>query len=328
LKKIEYLSPTSISLWEKNQQEFYLNYLSDNRPPRLPQTRPMSVGSAFDAFAKSYLHENLFGKGHDPRFELMAIFEAQVESQNRDWAYEAGQYCFEIYKKSGALSDFMLDLQKSVGQPRFELEVRGVVNNQRDGLSKPFGEVVFLGKPDVFYTNSHGAQVILDWKVNGYCTQASPMQGYVRIREPGKNKGHHRDAFLMSHKGVMINVAGCLENWNADWARQLTIYAWLCGEEIGGDFIVAIDQLACKSQEPAKPAIRVAEHRTRVKKEFQQSVFAKAQECWEIIHSDHIFRDMTKEESQARCDVLDGMKDALKGDSPNDQWFRETTRVH
>lgn len=327
MKQIEYLSPTSLSLWEKNKEEFYLNYLSDNRPPRMPQTRPMSVGSAFDAFAKSFLHENLFGKGHDPKFELMAIFEAQVEPQNRDWAYEAGKYCFEVYKKSGALADFMLDLQKAVGQPRFELEVRGVIDGQREGISKTVGNMVFLGKPDVFYLNSEGAHVTFDWKVSGYCSKASPMQGYVRIRESGKDKGCHKNAFVMNVKGVMINVAGYLNDWNKDWARQLSIYAWLCGEEVGSDFIVAIDQLACNADQ-SPVSIRVAQHRTRVKKEFQLEVFRLAQECWDIVHSDHIFRDLPIEESKTRCQMLDGMKQALSGDTPEDQWFRDVTRVH
>src|SRR4051812_14365124 len=112
MRKIEYLSPTSLELFYKNQQEFYLRYLSDKRPPRIPQDRPMSVGSSFDAHAKSYLHQNLFGKGHDPKFDLKNLFEAQVEPQNRDWALAAGQHAFDVYKRSGALADLMLDLQK------------------------------------------------------------------------------------------------------------------------------------------------------------------------------------------------------------------------
>ena len=57
------------AMFEKDHDEFYLKYLSENRPGRLPQTLPMSVGSAFDARVKSSLHEAIFGKP-DCRFVL------------------------------------------------------------------------------------------------------------------------------------------------------------------------------------------------------------------------------------------------------------------
>lgn len=329
MKTIQYLSPTSIGVYHKDKTEFYLNYLSDNRPDKIPQTLPMSVGSAFDAYAKSYLHEKLFGVGHDPKFELTALFEAQVEPQNRDFAIKAGKYSFDQYKFSGALSDLMIELSTSIGKPKFEFEVRGVIDGHREGVTKDVGGMTFLGKPDVFFVNSLGAHVILDWKVNGYCSNSavSPMQGYVRIRDGKYVKGAHKNAHLMNHKGMTINVAGHLEDWNEDWARQLSIYAWLCGEEIGSDFIAAIDQLACKPGVlTPEPSIRVAEHRTRIKTDFQWRVFAQAQDVWEVSHSNHFFRDMTLEQSQERCAALDGVAGGVSGESYEDKWFKSVTR--
>src|ERR1700733_9743280 len=96
MRKMAYLSPTSLSLFLKDETQFYMQYLAENRPARPPQTVPMAVGSSFDAFAKSYLYEALFGK-KDPKFELMAIFEAQVEPQNRDRAYKDGEHVFKEY---------------------------------------------------------------------------------------------------------------------------------------------------------------------------------------------------------------------------------------
>lgn len=332
MKQIKHLSPTSIALFYFRIEEFYMMYLSDSRPDRMPQTQPMSVGSAFDAYTKSFLHEKLFGKGNDPRFDFDAIFTAQVEPHNRDWAREAGKHCFEQYKASGALADLMLELQGSVGTPRFEIEVKGVINGEREGVTLKIDDMMLLGKPDCFFINKHGAHVILDWKVNGYCGQyrTSAMKGYVRLRENGKNKGQHKDCFPMSHKGITINCAEFLESCNKDWARQLAIYGWLCGEDIGSDFIVAVDQLAC-GPDPlgisTKPEIRIAEHRLRVSADFQWKTFAAAQHVWQVCHSDHVFRNMTLEESQARCQVLDGMVDALRGDgTPEDQWFASVTR--
>ena len=60
MRQPEYLSPTSIGLWQKDRQEFYLYYLADHRPPRIAQNEPMAIGAAFDAYIKSYLHEMLF----------------------------------------------------------------------------------------------------------------------------------------------------------------------------------------------------------------------------------------------------------------------------
>lgn len=330
MRKPQHMSPTSLGLFYSNATEFYLQYLADNRPPKAPQTQPMSIGSSFDAYAKSYLHQHLFGKGKDPKFNLQALFEAQVEPHNRDWAKPAGEYAFDIYRKSGALQDLMLDLQKAVGPPRFELEVKGVIDGQREGVSLDIGGIPLLGKPDLFYINRLGAHVVFDWKVNGFCSNyaVSPMQGYVRLRENGSNKGQHRDCQLMSHNGVMINVGQFLEDLNPDWGRQLAIYGWLLGEDIGSDFIVAVDQLVCKPMAGLpRPHIRIAEHRLRTKRDFQWQVFVQAQKAWEIMHSDHFFRDLSPEESRDRCRALDGVADALKGDGTSaDRWFAEVTR--
>jgi hypothetical protein len=330
MRKPQYLSPTSLGLFYDNPQEFYLQYLAGERPPRFPQTQPMACGSSLDAYAKSFLHERLFGKGHDPKFEFTTLFEAQVESQHRDFARGAGEYLFDVYKRSGALADLMLDLQKAVGTPRFELEVRGVIDGQREGVTLDVGGIPFLGKPDCFYINAMGAHVILDWKVNGYCSKyaVSPMKGYVRLRENGKQVGQHRECQPMSHKGVMINLALCLSDANKDWARQLAIYGWLCGEEVGADFIVAIDQFVCKPLDGApRPHVRIAEHRLRIRGEAQWSIFASAQRAWEIIHSDHFFREMSAEDSRAKCEVLNEMAASLRGEGTEaDKWFADATR--
>ena len=305
MRKLDYLSPTSIAVFKKSVQDFYLRYLSENRPNREPQTQPMSIGSAFDAYAKSYIHESLFGKGNDPRFEFTTLFEAQVEKHHRDWALVNGKYAFEVYKNSGVLADLMLELNQAVGTPRFEIEVRGVVNGQREGVTKSLSGVTFLGKPDCSFNNAGGNNVTLDWKVNGYCSRSavSPMPGYLRIR--GQDYcGPHKDCIPHMHNGMMINRDQLLENLKEDWATQLAIYGWLCGNEIGSDFIAAIDQLACKPGQPY-PSIRIAEHRLKIGEAFQWNTFAVAQHIWDVVQSDHIFRDMTLEQSKDRCKVLD-----------------------
>src|SRR5882672_1478920 len=169
MRKIEYLSPSSIKTWWEDPKKFYLQYLTDQRPPRTEQTRPMAAGSALDAYAKSFLHQHLFGTGTDPRFQFDTLFEAQVESQNRDWAKVAGEYLFKVYEKSGAMVDLMLDLQQAIGTPKFEFEVKGIVKGYREGVTRDVSGIILLGKPDIFYINKHACHVVLDFKVNGFC---------------------------------------------------------------------------------------------------------------------------------------------------------------
>ena len=285
----------------------------------------MAIGSSFDAHVKSYLHQAIFGKT-DPKFELRTLFEAQVEEQCRELAWHHGKYAFDCYKGSGALSDLMLEIQRGGKEPRFEFIVQGAVAGQREGIEKEIHEVVLHGRPDAAFVNSADKQVILDFKVSGFYSDRppSPLKGYVRLRgRDGRNLGEHHSAYLMVVDGVTINIGNYLEDLNEDWARQLAIYSWLLGNKVGENVIVAIDQLCCDSTKGVLPEIKTAEHRVRIGKEFQERLFVEILEIWEIVQSDYYFRDMSFEESAARCKLLDEQAAVLKGDgSVNDQWFK------
>lgn len=310
MKTPKYLSPTSISLFEKSPEDFYIRYLADNRPPREPQTQAMAVGSAFDARVKSYLHEKLVGK--DPKYAYDALFEAQVEAHNRDWAQKAGLVVFHWYKEHGGLSNLLLELEGCIGNPRFEMDLMGTIEGSRESVEGTVQDVPLLGKPDVFFINKEGAYIILDWKVNGYCSprNTSPMQGYLRCL-PGYNQ--HNNCVPLKYKGIWINQNHFLEDLNVDWARQLTIYAWLCGVPFGEPFVCGIDQLACNPTAltyciPAGiygPAIRVAQHRLFVRQKFQQELIRKIHDLWHRITSGHFFQELTKEENDSRCQLLE-----------------------
>ena len=305
----KYLSPTAINLWRKDEEDYYLRYLADVRSAREPQTQPMSIGSAFDAFAKSYLHEALFGKGADVRYGKEAIFEEQVQPHHRDWAWKNGQFVFDEYKNIGCLSDLMLELNKAVGKPRFEFTIE-------DTISTTIGDIPLLGKPDIFFINDEAARVILDWKVNGYCSASntSPMKGYIKLRQRGKPEKMHRDCHLMVVNGIMINVGMHLEDGKTDWADQLSVYSWLLGEPFGSaDMITGIDQIVGG---PTK--LRFATHRLRISADYQFELLAVIEQMWETINSDWIFRGMTQEDSAARCDLLDSI-----GGNESDPLFQE-----
>lgn len=330
----KYISPTSLAKYYDDRDEYYLQYLAENRPPRFPQTKPMSIGSAFDAYVKTYLHYILFGNyGKDDEFKLQKIMKAQVEPQNYAWAVENGKYVFECYKKSGALADLMIELQAAQDNPKFEFTIQN-----RVGVEATFGGVPLLGKPDIFFISEGGAHVILDWKVNGYCSKSatSPKPGYVKIRDSwgpetakaSRGKDMHKDVQLMQFSGIDINIATFFEAVDVTWANQLSIYGWVLGEPIGGKTVIGIDQIVAKPRGGDQyPLLRVATHRSRVSEGYQEKLFALIKAMWTSIETGHIFTDMTKELSNERCSMLDEYHKAFaKTDDPREQWFQNATR--
>lgn len=287
-----------------------MSYLAEIRPPRSRQTQPMSIGSAFDAYAKSYLHKKLIDDG-DPKFQFQTLFEAQVESHNRDWALHHGKYVFNEYVNSGAMADLFVELEKSLGKPRFELDIQGTVAHDVFG-------VPFLGKPDVFYINQDGVNIISDWKVNGYCSKsgASPTKGFIK-RIPGWEC--HKDSFPIKYRGTTVNGSPLkLHQASQDWARQTVIYAWLCGCPVGSDFVHAIDQVACNNRYNSKPGtgypqLSFCQHRYRSDEEFQHHVFRQAVEVWNIVSGppEKYFRGLSEDESASRCESLEARAKSL-----------------
>ncbi len=305
MRKREYLSPSSIAKWKESPEMYYMKYLSEIKIPREKQTQPMSVGSSFDAYVKSDLYSRLVGKG-DPKYSFEALFESQVEAHNRDTALVDGKYCYNFYTKCGALGDLLIEMQSSLGEPKFEFDLGGRINYAGR-------EVVFFGKPDVFFINKDGGHVVLDFKVNGFYAKSgiSPMKGYLRLH-PGCVR--HKDCVVGEKFGFKINTKHklCDDNMDQSWAAQLSVYSWLCGLEVGSDWIAAIDQVACRPPTKSdwiqdRPQIRIAQHRLLVSHEFQKQFFADAADLWEIVNSEHIFRQMSFDESKGRCEVLDAM---------------------
>ena len=322
-----YLSYSSFSLYEKDVEEFYLKHLADNRPARMPQERPASVGSAFDAYAKSALYETLFGKGHNPKYEFQALFEAQVEPHNRDWALVEGQYIFDCYKVAGQYDVLLGLLQKSIEPPRMEFEVKAELVG-----------VPFLGKPDLRYVLPGPLNVIHDFKVNGYCgkTGTSPNKGYMICNDgfqagPGgkQNKSHgtaHKQFKPIELHGLTIDE-GHLEDCSTSWADQLSLYGWAMGEKIGDPFVLAIDQIVAKPVPEGRPLLRVSSYRARVRRSYQEHLALRLKSCWDVIQSGHIFRTLSAEDSAMRMTLLDGQAVAAQGGTPTDDFFNEVVRA-
>jgi hypothetical protein len=334
----KYLSPSAIGLFFKNRDEYYLKYISPYKPKRLQQTQPMSIGSAFDAYVKAYLAEAV--GLNDPRLGFEELFEVQVESHNRDWAREHGKHVFEQYKFSGSLANLLLELKDSPIEPVFEGKLHKDVN-LKEGMIEG---IPLLGYPDVYYQTSEGGHVIRDWKVNGYCGKSptSPKKGYLLCRDGwcpqesgvkrSRNHGtQHKDAWPMKYRGMMINANHPLEDVDKTWADQLTIYAWLLGEPIGGDFIVGIEQLCGTGNGGNKTKlvpIRIAAHSCKVSKPWQLGLVERIDTVWEAVQTGKIFSidsELNDAEEIARLDKF--FEAASKTGDAKDGWFANMNRV-
>jgi len=293
----EYMSPSSLKSFEKDRDHYYLSYMVPDKIKRMPQTQPMSIGSAFDAFVKSYLHFALFGNYGN--YEQRKLFEEQVEEANWDWAWPNAERLFDLYKKCGALADLMLELNSSVSEPRFEFTIHGFVDSE-------ICTIPLLGKPDIFFINSEGARVILDWKVNGYCgkNDRAPTPGYVFSRDTWtgqQSRSHltaHKDAYVEYKMGIKCNCVP-LEEYESIWADQLCTYAWLLGVPIGStNLIIGIDQLAGSKK------IRVSSYRGHVSSDYQFDLLGRYATAWECVNSDHFFKELSKEANDAKIKNL------------------------
>jgi len=329
----------------------------------MAQTAPMAAGSAFDAYVKAFLMRD-FLESSDPRFTLDALLTEQVEEHNREEARSVGKWIFEKYRDSGALADLMVELELSTTKPRFEFELTGTISNCHaakgfmvclcamqfnNGTDTPSigyspncplcggsGEVLvpFRGHPDCSFRTRGGLRVTDDWKVNGFYSQraTSPKKGYIRIRDSWKGVSSHnanqphKDAIIHHLNGIQVNIAQPMDSIDTSWAAQLSIYSWLLGEEIGGDFIVGIEQLVSTGGGATPghyPLIRVATFRSFVRQSFQEDVYRKAAKMWYLIQTGHIFDDVSREESDAKCAAIDANWAALAGETEKDEVYRQ-----
>jgi hypothetical protein len=304
------LSPSAFMLYEKDSDEYCMRHLVTNRPPRTPQPLAASVGSSFDAYVKAELHARIFGAGSDPRFEFDTIFCEQVEPHNRDESKAIGLHAFDNYVHTGTYDELLKLMENAQVAPEFEFD-----------LSETIDGVPLRGKPDCRFVDRYGNHFILDWKCKGLCSKygASPTKGYAMCRDgldwgtrnkngkPSRYNGkEHKNYLATNFNSVTIN-AGFLETCHKEYATQLTMYGWLQGEEVGNeDVIYCIDEIVGKFMgENERPLLRVANHKARISKQFQLDLHARLKTLWENINDGWIFKDMSREESDAKFEMLE-----------------------
>jgi hypothetical protein len=286
-----------------DRQKFVKIYLADLASPRDPQTKPMSLGSSFDAFVKNELARCLYGgravqMGEE--FHLETLFKAQVPDEGfRDWAWENGGYLFLKYKDQGAFDDLLVDMEDHKETPQFEV-------NLMDNVVLPNGtKVPMRGFPDCYYRNSAGALVILDWKCNNYCgkRKMSPKKHYILERPTGRV---HKNTVVVNKDGTTLDGVHCFSETDVKWATQMTIYNWMLGGKIGKPFIGQIEQLLCgPSENGGKPDCRSITYRGYISEKFQYELCDKIDYVWKVLTSGHIFDNLSREESDIKFKELE-----------------------
>lgn len=271
----KYLSHSSISLFKRDRREFYKQYMCDYRTVRTGQNRAMSIGSAFDALVKSNLSKDL---GIN-EFHSRQLFEKQVDEIHWDWAWENGNWIFNKYKELGAYINLLGLLEKSVIEPKMEFSITKVIEG-----------VPLKGLPDLMFLLD--LPVIIDFKVNGYCSQTGvkPKQTYVQIYP---SRVRTKIPMIIEYKGIKINRSDYFELVNKIWAQQNIIYSWLMGESVGSEFVIGIEQLAFVPGE-IWPELSIATHRGIPSKKYQEILMEEIQIIWQTVMSGVICDEQEK----------------------------------
>lgn len=282
------ISPTSLATFYKDPKRFVDTYVLGGQ--RMAQTKPMAIGSAFDVYIKLFLLD-------ETEEWFQKEFNRSVEKPHREWALVEGKKVFEMYQKSGALNNLMTEIAGAEVQCEFKTKHDVIYE---DGYSVPL-----RGIPDLMFLKGD-LGLIVDWKVTGFMTKASPAHGYASCYKDGFNLGAHRSMSPMRYKGVLLGLGA---NIREDWMTQITMYTWAALPQ-GCEPIVGIDQLAFKNlsgkyQKGGERELRVAVFRTEINEEFQTDLKARLRKAWEMISCGHYFSDKTKEENDERMAFLE-----------------------
>lgn len=312
----EHLSNTALQLFEDVPEEFFIKYLADRKPPKIPQAEAMAAGASFDSYCKAAMQKELTGAD-----TFTKLFEDAVEPHNRDYGLEVGKVIFDAYVLSGAYAELLALVKQSATEPRFESTVTKVI----DGIP-------ILGKPDLSFSLKLAdllIQIVHDWKVKGYASKysVSPTKNYRIVRDgfvaakQSKNNGESHNGYLAyDHHGFEINTV-YMEVGSKEYAAQTSMYGWLLGMPVGSeDVAYTIDEIVTKNPDKT---LRIANHRARVSQQFQLDLLERYRRCWKAVTSGHVFDFMSREDSIARCEILNDSTECMN----DDDYFTAITRT-
>lgn len=289
------LSLSALSLAESNREEYFLRYIcpTSMRPARSPQTGPMSVGSAFDAIVKSFINRELDLQLEG--FRMRDLVAQQCDPETLPESFQIACVLWDQYKECGAYDNLIELIKRSANSCKMEYDLTSTIEG-----------VALLGKPDLHFETSCGAHVITDWKVSGSCSKCgvSPQQGYMLALDTNNTRTHgqpHSKFVSIEHSPGVIVSAIPMDKTTDYWADQLTTYAWCLGEPIGSqNFIARIEQIAVRPGLRAKCCV----HQAKVSVDHQHRLLERYQKLWEACQSGHIFDDVSRSESDDKCEAI------------------------
>lgn len=236
MMNVSYLSPTSLTLWEKNRLGWYARYVYGVKDEATPA---MKLGGDFDCRVKRAL-------GWDG--EVAASADA-----DRVW---------EAYRACGAWDDLQREIEVIITTYGGNVTCEG----RRSGV---VAGVPVVGIPDVVI----GGRFLLDWKVNGFYSSASPKPGYVVWRG---GRGGVADRLWLDD-GIICAGLEQAEAAGSGWMTQLSLYQDLLGSAVS-DMVCGIDQIC-------GPKAGVASFRGRIPDTFRVGVRDRLARAWDEIHS-------------------------------------------
>jgi hypothetical protein len=301
--QLKAISPTALHTFETDSTAFILTYVAKVKRPK--QLKVMSIGSAFDSRCKAHLTAELCGGNEKEIFTQ--LFESSVETQNQKWAMQESKQLFDWYKQTGALTDLVIELTGFQVAPKFEFSINRTLMEKAVHTEGTSIAIPLTGKPDCFFHNVEAAKVILDWKVNGYLTKASPGAGYVRCRDlSGYNEGAHKDTTTIKYKGIYLGYGVPLKQ---DWMDQLIIYSWILGDGIlsfdSDEWILGIEQLACNvNNTNLDKRLRVASFRLSRDPAAARTLWERLVRMWTMIQKGHYHVNLSLEESEQRTESI------------------------
>jgi len=275
-------------------QEFALRYLMPVPVPRTKTTKPMCIGTGFDAWVKFHLNKDLdLGLDH-LTYELQTT---NIPDDLRIWTEQEGHGLFKLYKEQGAYGDLLTLLEGAdavIMEEHFERLLD--LGEGRSIKLHGYPDLVFL-KWDRWF--------VIDWKVNGFCSKwgVSPAPGFWRSRPSDK---HHKTYSKGMVGDFEFNDAKCFSNWHKDWPTQLLFYHWMVNQKPLDRLYVGVEQLACSPK-----GIRSVSHRGALSPHFELEVKEKLIKFLTAIEKDHIFTDLTLEQSQEKMQELTSMAEAF-----------------
>ena len=282
IKYPAYLSPSSLGAWEKQPNKFYLQRMAPNPWPFDPQGLAAAVGSAFDARIKQYYCQLL---GKEDEVKELVIKDSYVSDAEKDVLRQCNFY--EALCKTN-IDKGHYDEAVQVGQNLYQFVSRTpFVRRPIEKLEVHYNFILYglfnvplFMKLDAAVRDEDGQLCPMDWKVNGYGSQASPKKGFKELYDGMSIVEKHKD-----YREEM-----CLSEIDRSWATQMCIYGWGLGRKIGEPFRAYIDNLVIR-----KTGVRAVHYCNWISSEFQGEVAQRLRVAWEGIKSNSFVQSLGNE---------------------------------